>query len=613
VIVSQILSEDDFAKLADGAGGPHTIGRLRAGRLNRQTIMVAALLDLVQSSRVSAADRALFEAGCDLLCAAQDAAPDAAAALLAHPHTGIWAARCLGRLQGRESPGDAPLNVDLGRLTAVAAVAAIRAGIAFEATVPVWDGCVLLPTLGLARVGEVGMAEIRHGPAGTYVAGTGRRVRVPEDPTRDIDGWLGMRRLVSVAGGRRIEIELDDLDPGRDGLSYVLDGRLDAEQFARWQSTLDDAWSLLVREHTARADALAAGVVSIVPSVAEPGRADSVTSQHGFGGIVMSLPADGQKMADTLIHEFQHSKLFALLDLVPLYHRAPSTLHYSPWRNDPRPFGGVLQGAYAYIGVTDFWQQQRLVSDEAHRRFADFEFARWRGQVARAVEMMLSSGRLTNAGTKFVQSMGQHAQRWQTHAVPDRETWLADATVTDHRLLWRLHNLVVDRQATASLASAWLEGVPCPLDPTEVTTAVAAGGAPPVNGRLRLALQEMRDPRFDDPAWQSKADVAATDADVALLSGDHPLAVEQYLREIGHQPDDITRWAGLAQALGCLADADAEARRALVAVPEVVFAVHRAVAAAGGQPPAPTSLAAWLARSTSLAGGTEDVVTAPSR
>jgi hypothetical protein len=32
---------------------------------------------------------------------------------------------------------------------------------------------------------------------------------------------------------------------------------------------------------------------------------------------------------------------------------------YAPWRSGPRPLNGLLQGAYAFLGVSGFWRQQR--------------------------------------------------------------------------------------------------------------------------------------------------------------------------------------------------------------------------------------------------------------
>lgn len=32
---------------------------------------------------------------------------------------------------------------------------------------------------------------------------------------------------------------------------------------------------------------------------------------------------------------------------------------YAPWRDDARPVSGLLQGAYAYLGLSRFWRQRQ--------------------------------------------------------------------------------------------------------------------------------------------------------------------------------------------------------------------------------------------------------------
>ena len=69
-------------------------------------------------------------------------------------------------------------------------------------------------------------------------------------------------------------------------------------------------------------------------------------------------------LASVLVHECQHAKLNAVLDLIPLS-RPDQARYYAPWREDPRPLGGLLHGAYAYLGVSDFWRVQSSRSGHA--------------------------------------------------------------------------------------------------------------------------------------------------------------------------------------------------------------------------------------------------------
>ena len=108
----------------------------------------------------------------------------------------------------------------------------------------------------------------------------------------------------------------------------------------------------------------------------------SSSSPETFGAIAMSPPPDPLTCAVTLAHETQHLKLFALLDIVALTLPDDGRRYYAPWREDPRPVSGLLQGAYAFLGVSGFWRTQREIADGAARLEADTEFARWRAGAA---------------------------------------------------------------------------------------------------------------------------------------------------------------------------------------------------------------------------------------
>jgi uncharacterized protein len=86
----------------------------------------------------------------------------------------------------------------------------------------------------------------------------------------------------------------------------------------------------------------------------------------------VALPEDGETLALLLIHEFQHVKPGAMLDLFELCDPvAAGRLFYAPWRDDPRPVEALLQGTYAHVGVTDYWRARR------HR--AEGPSRSWRG------------------------------------------------------------------------------------------------------------------------------------------------------------------------------------------------------------------------------------------
>ena len=118
------------------------------------------------------------------------------------------------------------------------------------------------------------------------------------------------------------------------------------------------AWPLIGQDYPAYAGGLAAGLGVLLPLANDvPGRDISAAARPAFGAVGAALPADGAALALLLIHEFQHVKLGAVLDLYDLCDPEDRRLYYAPWRDDPRPLEPLLQGALrAPAGVTDFWR-----------------------------------------------------------------------------------------------------------------------------------------------------------------------------------------------------------------------------------------------------------------
>jgi uncharacterized protein len=112
--------------------------------------------------------------------------------------------------------------------------------------------------------------------------------------------------------------------------------------------------------------------------------------------------------------------------------------YYAPWRTDPRPVGSLLQGAYAFLGVSGFWRRQRQAPpDDTIRRRADAEFARWRAGAAQVVATLQSTGRLTAAGRDFVREMALVLDSWQREPVPPEALALARREAELHMARWK--------------------------------------------------------------------------------------------------------------------------------------------------------------------------------
>jgi HEXXH motif-containing protein len=606
------LGGRDFDLLAAGYGDAATIRALRAGQLSKHLLLLRAV-DRVASD-VAPAERgaAHFSAAYSLLARLQRAVPDVVCDLLLHPHTGAWLCHCLERLHGADpqgasqdtstDPPGASLTVDLAHLASLAAAAAIRAHVPFQIPVPVRAGLVMLPALGAAAAAGTEAVVRRDGDHADIVSAAGA-VRVWAD-RRGSDGWLPLRRIEAAERGQRLRVDLDDLDPFRGHNYPSVSPRLGEEEAAAWQTLMEQAWRLLAEDHAGHAEAIMIGLRSLVPQHSDdPQQSISATSTDAFGSVALSRPADGAALAVTLVHEFQHAKLSALLDIVPLCEASPRTRYYAPWRDDPRPLGGLLQGAYAFLGVTDFWRIHRhRVGGSRERTLSGFEFARWREQTTRACDELAAATELTAAGRRFVQGMAATLGRWRNEPVPRDLAAQARDSAAEHRAGWRIRNLRPDAGTARALAMAWMQGAPAPTVRPEPGLFT---GSPPTHtdtARLQLWHLKVTSPAefrrlCREPGAHCATVPRATPADVTYVQGLFADAASAYRAQIEASAEvEAGPWVGLALARRNAGDAGIAT--ALLETPELLLAVHKHLRELGIAAD-PEALARWMTTLTS--------------
>lgn len=74
------------------------------------------------------------------------------------------------------------------------------------------------------------------------------------------------------------------------------------------------------------------------------------------GAFILSAVPDPYWMADALIHELLHNRLFFIIERGEILAGDDNRSEfYSPWRDDLRPLSGLLHAVYVYIGVARFW------------------------------------------------------------------------------------------------------------------------------------------------------------------------------------------------------------------------------------------------------------------
>ena len=281
-----------------------------------------------------------------------------------------------------------------------------------------------------------------RGPT-TVVRHTGGKTSVgdvclPPDPQTDGPGWRGLQRVHAASiGGRDFDVLIDDVDPFRfpESERLVL---VEHQPTSGWARVLTEGWEVLRAYHSRVAAEIAAAVTVITPVSGTSGRSASASSPAVFGSVAMSRPLDAVSCAETLTHEVHHIKLGALLDFLPLTRPDDGRQYYAPWRDDPRPLGGLLQGAYAYLGVSGFWRRQRAQAGYSQR--GDALYARWRAAAKLVVDIMLASDGLTGAGWEFVAGMKVTLDAWQQEHVNPDALARAERAARQHRSRWEAAN-----------------------------------------------------------------------------------------------------------------------------------------------------------------------------
>jgi len=408
---------DQLAALARGDGGPAAITALRDAQLSRHLLLIGHLLRHWPGGAVER------DAVAGTLERARRAAPDRFAHVLGAPLVGSWTGIVVRAIE--RGVAAAP---DFGQLCGVAAVAAAAARVPADLAVPVRDGVVSLPGLGVATLGDATSARLIAEDGELVLVGAGRRVAIP----RDCDdppalGWLPVRRLAAPGAPG---VGLDDVDPYRHGHHSPPANRLDETEVARWQALFAEAWEMLAGRLPGRASELAAGLETLVPLAQTDTRsARSATIRHAFGAFGLTRPASAAEFAVTMVHEFQHSKLSGMLDLAPMSDPAETRRFFAPWRIDPRPLAGLLQGVYAFIGVADTWRALRDENDLTP--VATARFAEARLQVDRGLSAVEASGALTDTGERVVAGLRARtdellAEPLDAQVVRDAERALAD-------------------------------------------------------------------------------------------------------------------------------------------------------------------------------------------
>lgn len=572
-------------ELADGSGDSVVVRELQEAQLSKHLLLLRIVVEVVGGAEPSP-DTAAFRAGYRLLAEVQGVDPGAVARLLGLPHIGSWAHDCLACLDKGSPP-------DFGYLAAAAASAAVRAGVGFEIDVPVRDGLVPFPGLGSLRVADQAGWVRLISDGERLLAGGHAEVAcaalVPDDGSATaVPHWTGTPLVRAVADGQDWEVLLEIADRYLDCYALPMQVGLGAADITAWRCQIQAGWEMLVRHHAWAAGPIAVGTTVIVP-LASRSDLDSATSPAAFGAIATSLPPSAVSMAETLIHEFQHIKLSGLMDMLPLIEPGGEK-GYAPWRDDPRPMGGILQGLYAFTGIVRFWDVQRHLATDADEFFrASVLYERWRLAGELVVGPLRDQGRLTPDGVRFITALSERRQHGAADPVPAAAAEIAREVSLDNSLTWQLRHTAVDAAGVKGLAAAYQRGER--FGGQDLPASRIEDDVRKVDSILRSRLLNMRfqqPTRFSQMAAADIPDLGAADA--LFLQGDTNAAVAAYRAGLAAEPDSAA-WLGLALAIHRL---PAMSSRPVFATRlPLLFETHACLAEQGIAAD-PLELAAWF-------------------
>ncbi|PGH52286.1 HEXXH motif-containing putative peptide modification protein [Streptomyces sp. Ru87] len=459
-----------LAGLGRTESGPEVLRMLVEDQHTRRLLLFRALLDAVRDAPRDALPqhvRDRVHRHWSLLEAADGADRATARKVLFYPLVGPWLHRCLRGLAALSENAGVPARAgtpegrtellrELGHLGSLAVAAAARTGVPFALQLPVHGGRLGLPTLGVLRCGSpaVGITG-RGGDTGlTLTPAPGRETPADVRPWEHGSWWSPNPRWIPLhrLPGGPGSVLLDDLDPfrtadsGLDRHGLGATGALTLEQRAGWDAVWRGVRAELRVGGEGRALEAERLLHCLVPLVRPPGASPSTagaahcsgTRREAFGAVLSSVPDTPSALAATLVHELQHAKLAALTDRVVLHRADGRARYWAPWRPDPRPFDGLLQGTYAHLGLADYWHRCALSTTDAARRDGAWaEHSRCHAQVSATLPALRGSRSLTPAGRALVEGMVARHAELRERPPPKGHLARAAAYVETARTMWR--------------------------------------------------------------------------------------------------------------------------------------------------------------------------------
>lgn len=598
-----IIDRSYLNEVAEGYESPESVQGFSRIELSVRTYLLGTLYQKVQGT--PEAHDADFDLNWQSLVTLQQQDPAILHDMLSSPATGSWLTTTVQRLRIRHE-GPTTLATDVGYFGNIAAGFAVRHGRTQASFVgSALNGRVHVPGIGTATFSHDTHKVTMHVHEGMLrIIGNDQSIAV-DDVHTATEAWQPVWHYVSPNFPDEsippLRVLIDDADPYHSGPNLHM---LDATEYAQWRERLDEAWSILHNVHPHAARELANGLQCIVPKPARNRfEAYSSSSTASIGSIEASLPATGIEMAEILLHEYGgHSKLNKVLRASnsAVRHDTLGATLYAPWRDDPRPSGGVLHGVYSFSRVAEFYNRLRpKLVDGPQADLADFERVLWREQAAATMGRLKNIwlGHAISEGSTYKAPQSQESSSVASNIIftdilraVDDAQWhdssdvssdisrLVAMAIFDHRTLWRLYHLKPDEESVEQLLHALNSSAAVADAGVGVVSRVVADATA---CRLDARAIAMRHYLQDRTAFANTVEGDLLDkADRALIVGNTAVAHACYLSVLEEDPLHNRAFVGALLSNG----KHLTAARPDIRMPHVMLAVQQAIMERGSQP-----------------------------
>lgn len=360
-----------------------------------------ALQDLARLSRLADPELRRFRPELELLLARS---PGALVSVLRAPTVGALL-RCLRRRAPELEPRAGVAELLATLYTDLASAGALPRPVTLE-RLPA--RIVSLPGRRVIELpGDATKASFTNGELRVHTR-SGASIHVTLERAEDHESFAPVTDTLSLALVDNNPLAMSEAHPDKQGNALDLGGHPASE----WTETLGRALELIATYMPALREEIDLYLHQIVPVGYDDRTHLSASYQEVIGTVYMTLHPQLMTMVEATIHEFQHNKLHAMLELDPLLHNAFHPLYSSPVRPDPRPLQGVLLAIHAFLPIARLYQ---LMRDAGHEGTASPDFERRYAQIVAgnraAAEVLLEHGQPTRAGAGLLDEL----RRWHAH------------------------------------------------------------------------------------------------------------------------------------------------------------------------------------------------------